>query len=64
MARGSVWLRSGGNKRSNNSPTLAEHSAFRENVRQLKLQLREIGFFDDLSDAFNAQTIRPRYTID
>ncbi|MGG6295658.1 methylation-associated defense system protein MAD7 [Leptolyngbya sp. AN02str] len=46
------------------SPTLAEHSAFRENIRQLKRQLREIGFFDDLSDAFNAQTIRPRYTID
>lgn len=46
------------------SSTLAEHSAFRENIQHLKRQLREIGFFDDLSDAFNAQTIRPRYAID
>lgn len=44
-------------------PTLAEHAAFRTNIQQLKTQLREIGFFDDLSDAFNAQTIRPRYPI-
>lgn len=44
--------------------TVAEHRAFRENVQGLKSQLREIGFFDDLSDAFNAQTIRPRYPID
>jgi len=44
--------------------TLAEQRAFRENVRELKDQLREIGFFDDLSDAYNAQTIRPRYPID
>ncbi len=40
--------------------TVAEHRAFRVNTRDLKAQLREIGFFDDLSDAFNAQTIRPR----
>jgi hypothetical protein len=46
------------------SPTLTDHAAFRENIGHLKRQLREIGFFDDLSDAFNAQTIRPRYTID
>lgn len=49
---------------SKDSPTLTDHAAFRENVGHLKRQLREIGFFDDLSDAFNAQTIRPRYTID
>jgi hypothetical protein len=46
------------------SPTLTDHAAFRENLGHLKRQLREIGFFDDLSDAFNAQTIRPRYNID
>lgn len=44
--------------------TLEEHKAFRENVRALKDRLREIGFYDDLSDAYNAQTIRPRYEID
>lgn len=44
--------------------TLEEHRAFRENVRALKERLREIGFFDDLSDAYNAQMVRPRYHID
>lgn len=44
--------------------TVEEHRAFRDNVQGLKAQLREIGFYDDLSDAYNAQTIRPRYPID
>ena len=44
--------------------SLDEHRAFRENVRAFKDRLREIGFYDDLSDAYNAQTIRPRYAID
>ena len=43
--------------------SLEEHRAFRENVRHLKDRLREIGFYDDLSDAYNAQTIRPRYAL-
>lgn len=43
--------------------TLDEHAAFRENVRALKDRLREIGFYDDLSDAYNAQTVRPRYHL-
>jgi hypothetical protein len=43
--------------------TVDEHRAVRENVRALKDRLREIGFYDDLSDAYNAQTIRPRYPI-
>jgi hypothetical protein len=43
--------------------TLDQHRAFRENVKALKDRLREIGFFDDLSDAVNAQRIRPRYPI-
>jgi hypothetical protein len=43
--------------------TLDEHRAFRENLRGLKDRLREIGFYDDLSDAYNVQTIRPRYPI-
>lgn len=44
--------------------TLDEHRAFRDNVRALKDRLREIGFYDDLSDAYNAQTVRPRYQLD
>lgn len=43
--------------------SLDEHRAFRENVRSFKDRLREIGFYDDLSDAYNAQTIRPRYEL-
>jgi hypothetical protein len=43
--------------------TLDETRAYRENVIALKNRLREIGFYDDLSDAFNAQRIRPRYPI-
>ncbi len=43
--------------------TLDEHRAYRENVRALKDRLREIGFYDDLSDAYNAQTVKPRYTL-
>lgn len=43
--------------------SLDEHRAFRENVREFKDRLREIGFYDDLSDAYNAQTIRPRYEL-
>jgi hypothetical protein len=43
--------------------TLDQHRAYRENVKALKDRLREIGFFDDLSDAVNVQRIRPRYAI-
>lgn len=43
--------------------TLDEHRAFRDNIRALKDRLREIGFYDDLSDAYNAQTVKPRYTL-
>lgn len=43
--------------------SLEEHRAFRENVRAFKDRLRETGFYDDLSDAYNAQTIRPRYEL-
>lgn len=44
--------------------TLDEHRAFRDNVRALKDRLREIGFYDDLSDAYNAQTVKPRYVLE
>jgi hypothetical protein len=42
---------------------IRDYEAFRGNVQALKNRLREIGFFVDLSDAYNTQTIRPRYRI-
>jgi hypothetical protein len=46
------------------SSALDDHKAFRDNMRAMKDRLREIGFYDDVSDAYNAQTIRPRYPVD
>lgn len=43
--------------------TIADYQAFNANLDHLKNRLREIGFYTDLSDAYNAQTIRPRYMI-
>ncbi len=37
--------------------------AFKENVAAFKNKLRQIGFYNDLSDAFILQKIRPRYEI-
>jgi hypothetical protein len=44
--------------------TIQDYEAFNANLRHLKVRLREIGFYTDLSDAYNAQTIRPRYPIE
>jgi hypothetical protein len=44
--------------------SIHDYQAFNANLGHLKERLREIGFFTDLSDAYNAQTIRPRYTIE
>jgi len=44
--------------------TIQEYEAFNANLRHLKDRLREIGFYTDLSDAYNAQVIRPRYTME
>jgi len=41
----------------------AEQDAWRFNERALRTQLRQIGFFTDLSDAYNSQTLRPRYQV-
>ncbi len=35
--------------------------AFRENVEAFKNKLRQIGFYNDLSDAYILQKVRPRY---
>lgn len=43
--------------------TIQDYEAFNNNLRILKRRLREIGFYTDLSDAYNAQIIRPRYEI-
>lgn len=43
--------------------TIQDYTAFNANLRALKERLREIGFYTDLSDAYNAQKIRPRYEI-
>jgi hypothetical protein len=42
---------------------IEDNKAFNANLQNLKRRLREIGFYTDLSDAYNTQTIRPRYSI-
>ena len=42
---------------------VTDHSALRENRAAFIARLREIGFYSDLSDAYLAQTITPRYEI-
>ncbi len=43
--------------------TIQDYEAFNANLSILKRRLREIGFYTDLSDAYNAQVIHPRYEI-
>jgi hypothetical protein len=40
-----------------------EHEGWRQNQAGFRERLHEIGFFSDLSDAFNSQTLRPRYHL-
>ncbi|GAL81020.1 hypothetical protein JCM19274_2194 [Algibacter lectus] len=42
---------------------LNTHLGFKENVESFKLKLRQIGFYNDLSDAYILQRIRPRYEL-
>jgi hypothetical protein len=42
---------------------LNTHLAFKENVEAFKMKLRQIGFYNDLSDAYILQRIRPRYEL-
>lgn len=46
-----------------NSADVNTHLAFKENVEAFKLKLRQIGFYNDLSDAYILQRIRPRYEL-
>lgn len=43
--------------------SITDRQALRANVEAFKTRLREIGFFQDLSDAYITQTITARYTI-
>jgi hypothetical protein len=44
-------------------PSITDQQALRKNVAAFKTRLREIGFFQDLSDAYITQIVTPRYTI-
>lgn len=46
-----------------NEADLITHLAFKENVESFKMKLRQIGFYNDLSDAYILQRIRPRYEL-
>ncbi len=41
-----------------------ELRAWRDNERAFRERLHQIGFFTDLSDAYNSQTLRPRYQVE
>ena len=42
---------------------LADQSALRANRAAFVAKLRQIGFYNDLSDAYLTQTITPRYRL-
>lgn len=44
-------------------PNIIDLQALQRNKEAFKMRLREIGFFQDLSDAYITQTVTPRYTI-
>jgi hypothetical protein len=44
-------------------PSMMDRQALRQNVETFKTRLREIGFFQDLSDAYITQAVTPRYMI-
>lgn len=43
--------------------SVSDHTALRENVEAMKVRLRELGFYRDLSDASATQFVTPRYTV-
>lgn len=45
------------------TPTLTDQTALRANRAAFVAKLREIGFYNDLSDAYLTQTIAPRYFL-
>lgn len=47
-----------------NKVSILDRRALRLNLEAFKRRLREIGFYEDLSDAYVTQKISPRYTIE
>ena len=45
------------------SPSIADRRALRDNLEAFTTRLREVGFYQDLSDAYVTQTVTPRYRI-
>ena len=43
--------------------SVGDHAALRENIEAMKVRLRELGFYRDLSDASATQFVTPRYTV-
>ncbi|MCI2976400.1 MAG: hypothetical protein MP439_10060, partial [Ferrimicrobium sp.] len=50
------------NSQSNSS--ILDRQALRLNLEAFKRRLREIGFYEDLSDAYVTQKVSPRYAIE
>ena len=46
------------------APSIADRRALRSNLKAFTERLREVGFYQDLSDAYVTQTVTPRYRID
>ena len=44
--------------------SILDRRALRLNLEAFKRRLREIGFYEDLSDAYVTQKVSPRYTIE
>ena len=44
-------------------PGINELRALRDNAQAFRRRLREIGFYEDLSDAYITQVVSPRYEI-
>lgn len=53
----------GVNEEKYQNTDLNTNIAFKENMDALKNKLRQIGFYNDLSDAYILQKVRPRYNV-
>ena len=46
------------------TPSIDDNVALRQNASAFTDRLREVGFYQDLSDAYVSQTVTPRYRIE
>ena len=51
-------------ERANAQSSIVDRRALRFNLETFKRRLREIGFYEDLSDAYVTQKVSPRYAIE